>query len=127
MLDRTIAPKYGVISFPDLQQVERMYGVDGAPLYVLSAGAAPVVKVEFVFKSGLWYENMPCISWLAAKMSKAGLENVRVIETQKHPRRYKAIQIYAVPASFAHRMRVSVISCRFCWSCLTLFFFCFVA
>lgn len=72
MLDRTIAPPAGEIVFGGLPKVNRQTFDSGVSLFWLSAGDQPVVKVELVFESGIWFETQKATSWLTAKMLAEG-------------------------------------------------------
>lgn len=75
MLDRTLAPPAGEIAFEGLPQVNEKILEQGASLFWLNAGDQPVVKVEIVFQSGIWYEQKKAISWLTAKMLAEGTKS----------------------------------------------------
>ncbi|WP_422360823.1 M16 family metallopeptidase [Reichenbachiella sp.] len=72
MLDRAIAPPAGEIVFGGLPKVNRQTFDSGASLFWLSAGDQPVVKIELVFESGIWFESKKATSWLTAKMLAEG-------------------------------------------------------
>ncbi|WP_420580574.1 M16 family metallopeptidase [Reichenbachiella sp.] len=72
MLDRKVAPSAGEISFGGLPDVNRQKLKSGAPLIWLNAGDQPVVKIEIVFESGIWFETKKATSWLTAKMLVEG-------------------------------------------------------
>jgi len=75
MLDRTIAPPAGEIVFGGLPEVNRQTIGSGVELFWLDAGEQPVVKIELVFQSGIWFESKKSVSWLTAKMLAEGTKN----------------------------------------------------
>lgn len=72
MLDRAIAPPAGEIVFGGLPKVNQQTFDSGASLFWLSAGDQPVVKIELVIESGIWFESKKATSWLTAKMLAEG-------------------------------------------------------
>lgn len=75
MLDRTLAPPAGEIAFGGLPEVQQSLLDSGATLHTLNAGEQPVVKIEIVFQSGIWFESKKSVSWMAAKMLAEGTKN----------------------------------------------------
>ncbi|SMD35043.1 Predicted Zn-dependent peptidase [Reichenbachiella faecimaris] len=75
MLDRTIAPTAGEIIFSGLTQVNQHASAADIDIFWLNAGDQPVVKIELVFESGIWYESKKSVSWLTAKMLAEGTKN----------------------------------------------------
>ncbi|UXX80396.1 insulinase family protein [Reichenbachiella carrageenanivorans] len=75
MLDRTLAPPSGEIVFGGLPAVNQQTLHSNTSLFWLQAGDQPVVKIELVFQSGIWFESKKSTSWLAIKMLVEGTQN----------------------------------------------------
>lgn len=75
MLDRSIAPPSGKIIFSGLPKINQQTTNAGIDIFWLNAGDQPVVKIELVFESGIWFETKKSTSWLAAKMLAEGTTN----------------------------------------------------
>ena len=72
MLNRTIPPpsqSINDIAFPWPQAIQLPGGV---PLFVLNSGSQPIIKLEFLFASGTWYETKPGVAYFTAKMLQEG-------------------------------------------------------
>lgn len=72
MLNRTLAPPSGEIVFGGLPAVNQQTIHSDTSLFWFQAGDQPVVKIELVFQSGIWYESKKSTSWLAIKMLAEG-------------------------------------------------------
>ena len=72
MLDRTIAPSFGEIKNPEIQQAEVFSLSNGSHLSLINAGDQPVIKFEIVLDSGICHENLPGLSWITAKTLPEG-------------------------------------------------------
>ncbi len=74
-LDRSIAPAIHSIETVELPNVEQLVLDNGLKVYALNAGEEDVVKIEFVFKAGKWYENQNLVADLTARMLREGTAN----------------------------------------------------
>jgi len=75
MLDRTIAPTFGEIKNPEIQQAEVISFSNGSLLSFINAGDQPVIKFEIVLESGICYERLPGLSWITAKTLPEGTKD----------------------------------------------------
>jgi zinc protease len=75
MLDRTKAPETHEIDAVSLQIAEVTHLANGARLHIIKSETQPVIRLDFVFKAGKWYENKTGVSDLAAKMLMEGTVN----------------------------------------------------
>jgi len=75
MLDRTKAPEIHEIDAVTLQIAEVTHLDNGARLHTIYNETQPVVRLDFVFKAGKWFENHSGESDLAAKMLLEGSSN----------------------------------------------------
>lgn len=72
MVDRSVSPEFSKPSKFDLPGPQIHSLGNGGKLYALNIGSQPVVKVEFIFKAGIWYEPSSGISFFTAKMLQEG-------------------------------------------------------
>jgi zinc protease len=72
MLDRTIAPAFIEPKNFTLPEPEIVNLANGSRFFFLEAGNQPVIKLEFVFKAGSWFETTPGIGFFAGKMLTEG-------------------------------------------------------
>lgn len=72
MLDRKSPPKFHRITQINITDPAYAALDNGIPVYTIAAGKQPVVKVEFIFKAGSWYEQAPGASYFATKMLGEG-------------------------------------------------------
>jgi len=71
-LDRSTAPAIHTIESVELPNVEQLVLDNGLKVYALNAGEEDVVKIEFVFKAGKWFENQNLVADLTARMLREG-------------------------------------------------------
>lgn len=62
MLNRTIAPTFKTIDRIDVMQVTESRLNNNIPLFTLSAGSQEIVKIEFIFKAGMFYQPKTLIA-----------------------------------------------------------------
>ena len=75
MLDRNKAPEIHEIEAVTLQIAEVTHLSNGAKLHYIKSETQPVIRLDFVFKAGKWYEPQSGVSDLAAKMLFEGTLN----------------------------------------------------
>ncbi|MEJ8804432.1 M16 family metallopeptidase [Pontibacter sp. H249] len=75
MLDRTKAPEIHEIDAVTLQIAEVTHLSNGATLHSIISETQPVIRLDFVFKAGKWYEHENGISDMSAKMLLEGTVN----------------------------------------------------
>ena len=75
MLDRTKAPETYEIEAVTLQVAEVINLQSGARLHVMKSETQPVIRLDFVFKAGKWFETGNGVSDLTAKMLLEGTVN----------------------------------------------------
>ncbi|MBN2173217.1 MAG: insulinase family protein [Bacteroidales bacterium] len=71
-LNRKIAPKTGFvdnISFIDPEKAELNNGI---PVYIFNSEEQDLVKIEFLFRAGSWYQEKPLVARITNKMLKEG-------------------------------------------------------
>ncbi len=72
MLDRTIAPAFAEPKNFNLPQPEIVHLSNGSRFFFLAAGDQPVIKLEFIFKAGSWFEAASGIGFFTGKMLTEG-------------------------------------------------------
>ncbi|TXK46060.1 insulinase family protein [Pontibacter qinzhouensis] len=72
MLDRTKAPETYEIDAVTLQIAEVQLLPNGVKLHLIKNETQPVIRLDFVFKAGKWYESESGVSDLTAKMLLEG-------------------------------------------------------
>ncbi|OKL42197.1 M16 family metallopeptidase [Pontibacter flavimaris] len=75
MLDRTKAPETYEIDAVSIQIAEVTHLRNGARLHTIKSETQPVIRLDFVFKAGKWFEEKKGASDLAAKMLLEGSLN----------------------------------------------------
>jgi hypothetical protein len=56
MLNRTIQPIVNPIDHIDIVKAEKRLLSNGIPVYFVNAGSQDVVKVDFIFEAGTWFQ-----------------------------------------------------------------------
>jgi len=72
MVDRTKAPEFLAPQKFELPKPGRINLPNGSNIYYLKAGDQPVIKLEFIFKAGNWFESSSGISFFTSKMLLEG-------------------------------------------------------
>ncbi|PKV63647.1 M16 family metallopeptidase [Pontibacter ramchanderi] len=75
MLDRTKAPEIHEIEAVTLQIAEVSHLSNGARLHFIKSETQPVIRLDFVFKAGKWYEDQAGVADLTGKMLFEGSMN----------------------------------------------------
>ena len=55
-LNRKITPEYHQIKEIPIIRAEKHYLSNNVPLYTINAGNLDIIKIEFIFKAGSWFE-----------------------------------------------------------------------
>ncbi len=79
IIDRTQAPNFKVpdeLSFPEVETTL----VNNTNVKCMRSSGPPVVRLEFVFSSGVYYEDVPGQSYFAAKMLLGGTSKLSASE-----------------------------------------------
>lgn len=73
MINRTEAPQIVTVSNINLLPVEQIKLDNGIPLYVINAGEQEIVKIDFVFEAGKWYEPKNLLADFVNRMMREGV------------------------------------------------------
>lgn len=74
-LDRKIQPDIKLLNKIHLHQPEVIHLDNDVPVYLINAGTQDLVKVEFIFSAGKWYEEEVLTSRFTNKILKEGTKN----------------------------------------------------
>jgi zinc protease len=72
MLDRKTPPPHQHSTAFTLLKPEVLTLDNGIPLNLVQGGEQDVVKIEFIFKAGKWYESMPGVAYFTAHQLQKG-------------------------------------------------------
>lgn len=74
-LNRNFTPNIKSVVDINYQQPVKYKLDNGIPVYQLQTGSQDIVKMEFIFNAGKYYEPKPLVSWFTNKMLKEGTQN----------------------------------------------------
>ncbi len=74
-MNRTIEPEIKLIETVTLPAVEKIQLDNGVPVYSINAGEQDVVKIEFLFKAGKWYEDKNLVADFTNRLLREGTIN----------------------------------------------------
>ncbi len=72
MLNRTIQPIVNPIEHIDIIQAEKRLLSNGIPVYFVNAGSQDVVKIDFIFEAGTWFQPVNMVASLCNSMLEEG-------------------------------------------------------
>ncbi len=84
MLDRTLVPPFQPITHVPVVQAQSKTLSNGIHLHWLHASEQPVIRLEYIFKAGNWYENERSISYFTAKMLSEGTDKRSAAEISEY-------------------------------------------
>jgi len=73
-MNRTQAPKIKTVDAIDLLPVEQIKLDNGIPVYIINAGEQEIVKIDFVFEAGKWYEPKNLLADFVNRMMREGVK-----------------------------------------------------
>lgn len=80
MLNRTIQPDIFPIEHIDMVKAEKHLLSNGIPVYYINGGTQDVVKIDFVFEAGIWYQTKNLVASLCNSMLEEGCRNFSAAE-----------------------------------------------
>ena len=80
MLNRKIQPTVNPIEHIDMVKAEKRILSNGIPVHFVSAGTQDVVKIDFVFEAGTWFQSGNLVASLCNSMLEEGSENYTAAE-----------------------------------------------
>lgn len=75
-LDRKIQPAYHKIDKIDIIKADKKELNNNIPLYTINAGSQDIVKIDFVFTAGTWYQDAPVIASTTNSMIVEGTKKI---------------------------------------------------
>ncbi|MCK5470450.1 MAG: insulinase family protein, partial [Cyclobacteriaceae bacterium] len=87
MVDRTVAPAFVEPKKFNLPEPEIVKFSNDSRFFFLNVGDQPVIKLEFIFKAGSWFESTPGIAFFTGKMLIEGTTSLiskDIAETLEH-------------------------------------------
>ncbi len=76
MLDRTKQPDFKEITKLVYPKAEQKKLDNKIPVYLIDAGTEDILKVEFIFEAGVWYQKKPLSSSLTNSLLSSGSKNL---------------------------------------------------
>ena len=80
MLNRTIQPQVNPIEHIDMVKAEKRLLSNGIPVHFVNAGTQDVVKIDFVFEAGTWFQPANLVASLCNSMLEEGSANFTAAE-----------------------------------------------
>ncbi len=75
MLNRLIQPLVNPIEHIDMVKAEKRQLSNGIPVYYVNAGTQDVVKIDFVFEAGTWFQTSNLVASICNSMLEEGTSN----------------------------------------------------
>lgn len=75
MFDRTIQPAVNTIDHIDVVKAEKRLLGNGIPVHFINAGTQEVVKIDFIFEAGTWFQTKNLVASSCNSMLEEGSEN----------------------------------------------------
>ncbi|HEY3372866.1 MAG TPA: insulinase family protein, partial [Prolixibacteraceae bacterium] len=72
MLNRTQQPMVNPIEHIDIIQAKKRVLSNGIPVYYVDAGSQDVVKVDFIFEAGTWFQPINLVASICNAMLEEG-------------------------------------------------------
>jgi len=80
MLNRTIQPTVNPIEHIDMVKAEKRMLSNGIPVHFVNAGTQDVVKIDFIFEAGTWFQKSNLEASLCNSMLEEGSQNFTAAE-----------------------------------------------
>lgn len=80
MLNRTIQPTVNPIEHIDMVKAEKRTLSNGIPVHFVNAGTQDVVKIDFIFEAGTWFQPANLVASLCNSMLEEGSRNFTAAE-----------------------------------------------
>jgi zinc protease len=72
MINRSIAPAFKAITEIQIPEAETHQFPNGIPVYYINSGSQELVKIEFIFKAGMYFQNKALIASSANNLIESG-------------------------------------------------------
>ena len=74
IMNRTAAPQIKTVDTIDILPVEHIKLDNGIPVYIINSGDQEIVKIDFVFEAGKWYEPKNLLADFVNRMMREGVK-----------------------------------------------------
>ena len=108
MINRSIQPKVNPIEQIDIIKAKKHVLSNGIPVYYINAGSQDVVKIDFIFEAGTWFQPENLISSISNSMLEEGSVNYTAAEIAERFDFYGAYLQLLVDQSYGYINIVSL-------------------
>lgn len=84
MLDRVTPPNFNTIDKIDIVQASKTQLENGIPVYSIDSGSQELVKIEFIFKAGMYFQDFPLLASSTSNMMENGTTNYDSEQLSEH-------------------------------------------
>lgn len=78
--DRKIQPEFEEINYININQVSKHLLDNGIPVYFINSDNLDLVKIEFLFPAGLWYQNKHFVAYATNSLLREGTKKHSSLE-----------------------------------------------
>ncbi len=79
-LNRTEAPQIRIVKEIALPNIDKSNLSNGIPVFHINVGTQDVVKIQLVFKAGIWFQSQALVAFFTGKMLEEGSRNYTAAE-----------------------------------------------
>lgn len=79
-LNRTDAPEIKIVKEITLPKIDKSNLSNGIPIFSINVGTQEVVKIQLVFKAGIWFQSQPLEAFFTGQMLDEGSQDYTAAE-----------------------------------------------
>lgn len=79
-LNRTDAPEIKIVKEITLPTIDKSNLTNGIPIFSINVGTQEVVKIQLVFKAGIWFQDQPLEAFFTGQMLDEGSQDYTAAE-----------------------------------------------
>jgi predicted Zn-dependent peptidase len=79
-LNRTDAPEIQIVKEISLPKIDKSNLSNGIPVFSINVGTQEVVKIQLVFKAGIWFQSQPLEAFFTGQMLDEGSQDYTAAE-----------------------------------------------
>lgn len=79
-LNRTDAPEIKIVKEITLPTIDKSKLTNGIPIFSINVGTQEVVKIQLVFKAGIWFQDQPLEAFFTGQMLDEGSQDYTAAE-----------------------------------------------
>ena len=79
-LNRTDAPKIQIVKEITLPAIDKSNLTNGIPIFSINVGTQEVVKIQLVFKAGIWFQSQSLEAFFTGQMLDEGSQDYTAAE-----------------------------------------------